>query len=556
MSIWIILFCIFNLTSTSVGENSQKGWDELQSAALWYSTGWPGKAQNKLDNIDSKSKLTEAGNFLSGAYYSCLGKLSEGKKYLKKAGDYEEPGLRYLLKIFSADKLFKKSLSRRGNFKKTINSLQPGYCHYRGRLLLAERLYQKLSTKKEKKLIDKWVVSKIKKTSNLNYKDYNSIVAFRLLSFRKLQNQVSQVAWTVDQQDVYEKLRKKHGFTSPFLKVNPWRISALLPLTGKYRLLGKQVMYGLLAAKSLNPGLEIVIHDTRSSPAYATKLLIEKIQGEDHPIALVAPPDRSSLQAVMNESVSMPVLSISWHRRLKRSDNLNIFFNQPAKKQKAAALVKSAFNRGARKFVILHPDNSYGKVYSKAFAETVKKLGGEVLKTVSYSRKKLPRKLYLPKMDAVFIPDTAKNIETLSRVLAASGYFPGYLKDKAPILLSTAEALDASILRNSGRYLKGAIFAPGIYPDLKSGNHQPFLKIMKKWKSSIILVHALEAYNFYNTVYRIVKDGATSHRDINNAMYKLNAGPGLGTLYDKKGKIYSPPRLYQFDGKKIKRLLH
>ncbi|MDA3862325.1 MAG: penicillin-binding protein activator [Deltaproteobacteria bacterium] len=541
---------------TSVGENSQKSWNELQSAALWYSTGWPVKAQNKLNKVDSKSKLTQAGNFLSGVYYSCLGKLHEGEKYLNKSGVYEESGSRYLLKIFSGDKLFKKALSGRNNFKKTLNSLQPGYCHYRGRLLLAERLYQKLTSKQDKKNIDKWVVSRIKKTKNLNYKDYKSIVAFRLLSFQKLQNQVSQVPWTVDQQDVYEKLRKKHGFTSPFPEVNPWRISALLPLTGKYRLLGIQVMYGLLAAKSLNPGLEIVIHDTKSSPAHTTKLLIEKIQGKDHPIALVAPPDKNSLQAVMNESLPMPVLSVSWYRGLNRSDNLNIFFNQPAKKQKAVALVKSAFNRGARKFVILHPDNSYGKVYSHAFAKTVKKLGGEVLKTMSYSRRKLPRKLYLPKMDAVFIPDTAKNIETLSRVLAASGHFPGYLKKNSPILLSTAEALDSSILRNSGRYLKGAIFAPGIYPDLKSGANQPFLQIMNKWKSSIVLVHALEAYNFYNTVHQIVKDGATSHSDINIGIYKLNAGPGLGTFYDKNGKTYRPPRLYQFDGNKIKRLLH
>jgi hypothetical protein len=72
---------------------------------------------------------------------------------------------------------------------------------------------------------------------------------------------------------------------------------------------------------------------------------------------------------------------------------------------------------------------------------------------------------------ALFIPDTAARLELVAPQLAVADLVvqpPGERKPKRgrPIwLLSTAEALGPRFLRGTGRYTRGALLAPGFYPD-------------------------------------------------------------------------------------------
>src|SRR5204862_819107 len=77
--------------------------------------------------------------------------------------------------------------------------------------------------------------------------------------------------------------------------------------------------------------------------------------------------------------------------------------------------------------------------------------------------------------EAIFIPDEARRLELIAPALAAADLWPAAWGatlagprppgQRSVLLLSTAVGVGPALLKNAGRYVQGALLAPGFYAD-------------------------------------------------------------------------------------------
>ncbi|MET0314813.1 MAG: penicillin-binding protein activator [Hansschlegelia sp.] len=91
-------------------------------------------------------------------------------------------------------------------------------------------------------------------------------------------------------------------------------------------------------------------------------------------------------------------------------------------------IVSYAAAQGKRSFAALLPDSAYGSVAEAAFQQAVAKAGGRVVGLEHYptDKSKMAEPIArlasaLPQADALFIPDTADNVQTVVGLLATNG---------------------------------------------------------------------------------------------------------------------------------------
>jgi len=158
---------------------------------------------------------------------------------------------------------------------------------------------------------------------------------------------------------------------------------------------------------------------------------------------------------------------------------------------RATELARRALTLGARSFAVLTPDSTAGNRLGDAFRAAVLAGGGEVTVNASYiagatSFGSAIAPLRKARFDAVFVPDTSDRLELLAPALAAADLWAqpwgatrspnAKTKARPVLLLSTASFLSQKLLRNAGRYVQGALLAPGFYAaedDTRSG---PFVR--------------------------------------------------------------------------------
>ncbi|WP_020181170.1 penicillin-binding protein activator [Methylopila sp. M107] len=94
----------------------------------------------------------------------------------------------------------------------------------------------------------------------------------------------------------------------------------------------------------------------------------------------------------------------------------------------AERIVSYAVSQGKRSFAALLPETGYGSVVEAAFQQAVAKAGGRVVGLERYSLDKTKMAeaasrlaAALPQADALLIPDTAENVQTLVGLLATNG---------------------------------------------------------------------------------------------------------------------------------------
>jgi ABC-type branched-subunit amino acid transport system substrate-binding protein len=150
---------------------------------------------------------------------------------------------------------------------------------------------------------------------------------------------------------------------------------------------------------------------------------------------------------------------------------------------RAQALARHALETGARAFAILGPESPAALRQSDAFRVAVIAGGGQLVASSTYpptasSFGAAVAPLKRAPVDAVFVPDDAEKLELVAPALAAADLWPRPLPPPATsagapakdqrrpiLLLSTALRPGPALLRNAGRYVQGALFAPGFIPE-------------------------------------------------------------------------------------------
>ena len=237
---------------------------------------------------------------------------------------------------------------------------------------------------------------------------------------------------------------------------------------------------------------------------------------------------------------------------------------------RAKALAGAALRLGAREFAIVGPDSAAGTALRKVFRQAVTAGGGRVTADVTYvpgatsftatvaAVKKAPPQV-------VFVADNADRLELIAPALAAADLWaapwgaprpanvPGKPRPRNVLLLSTAADLSPRLLQNSGRYVQGALLAPGFYADPTDDRTHAFVDAYRAAYGQD--PHATEAYAFdgVNVLRTAIAGGARTRADLLKALSDGTFAGLTGAIrFAGEHARVDPPRIYAVDGDEIR----
>lgn len=187
---------------------------------------------------------------------------------------------------------------------------------------------------------------------------------------------------------------------------------------------------------------------------------------------VIGPIDGAAVDAVVaRANASQASLLTLAARPAERGRGDRVWHMLHAAEARARSLVDTAVAAGVKTFAVLAPQTGYGKAVAQAFVDQVGVRGGRVVVRADYAADAKAFTQPVAKLgsewQAVFVADTAEHLELIAPTLAAAGQLARPLHTKkvtggrAVLLLSTAEGASATLLRQVGRYLDGAMLAPG-----------------------------------------------------------------------------------------------
>jgi len=350
-------------------------------------------------------------------------------------------------------------------------------------------------------------------------------------------------------------LRAKLGLPSATAagKADVNMLGAVLPLTGRRSRRGDLAMRGLaLAAGTFRDSAKLSAGPFTLSVRDSQSKLKPAVGGAEAlatsgVIAMVGPIHGGSVDAVSVKATALgvPLLSLNPRSELRKTGQSPFVFHlMLSAEERAKALARYASNKGVQKFAVLAPKSGYGRAVGKAFRDEVTRLGGTVTIEASYDRRatsftKVIRTLKAKPWGAVFIPDQARRLELVAPALTAAGLISSTVRKKRRrsrrgtrrfLLLSTAEFLAPRYLASSGRYSRGAVFAPGFYPDRFDSTISDFVDRYEQ--SFNRLPTALDAYGFDAAlvVRAAINSGAKSRAQLSQALMKSRVRALTGTV--------------------------
>lgn len=561
--LWI-LTCLFLSTpqGTVTGSVVPPVYLPLYQAAADFSSGQEPQAfvrlkplldpmpENPDGSVPPEPPERRAARMLLTVHHACTGRLDRARVFLDTFTAAEKEQL-------TATYLGKRVISVRpvlsgDDFWAQIDGMLGVYtrCRPEGLLLFADHLYAAPgATAAVKQALFEWLPSLLTGDRLPDLTPYSGIAAYWVLAARRLRHHWLSEPMTVAELETLAKLTAVYNLQHPYPSGTPWRISALVPVTGAWSPLGLQMLQALASARAEIPALEILVHNTNSSPGTALQLLQEEILLKDRPLAVILPPDPDSARLVLAAGADLLFLSPADGTDLPPS--AAVFYAQPTRKARVEALILQAVSEKATRLGILVPDTTSGRELAVAAAAAITKNRGTVVFSSTYDPAKLPQRLNLPNLSSaqgILIPDAAERVASLARRLAVAGAFPAPInaQGKGFLLLATAEALSPSIVSRNARYLEGGIFAPGFYSGAPDPEFNTMNAFFARLKAPVVLSVASETYWWIKSLPIPAVRSAGSRILLREAIAQWNQGPGLGRVFDTNGKNQRRPRLYRF----------
>lgn len=276
----------------------------------------------------------------------------------------------------------------------------------------------------------------------------------------------------------------------------PFRIGALLPLSGSHQALGQRALRGLELALHMHnaaegrPPIELLLRDTASEPGRTVEAL-QELAGQQVS-AVVGPLVHVEAALPEAERLGIPLLVLTQREGVTRAGG-TVFRNFLTPGPQIEALASLAVERlGVREAVALYPDEPYGRAFVDLFRRALQDRGGSLLAAIPYDpratdfagaiRKLLPYTDEVPKegaeerpapappaarrgrggeapadtvrvcrFQAVFLPDEPRKVAMIAPQLA-------YHDIRDVFLLGTNLWNSEALLRLAAPYVQGAVF--------------------------------------------------------------------------------------------------
>jgi len=351
-------------------------------------------------------------------------------------------------------------------------------------------------------------------------------------------------------------------------------IGVLSPLTGSYADYGINMVEGIkLVFDDLpridNKEIELITIDTQGSPVQAT--IAVKALVREEPVAIIGPlRSESAVGAATVASYNgIPLITPTASEQGITELGTNIYQISPSAENIATALAEYAVtNLGINNFGIIAPGDFTGRQVSRAFAQKVYQLGGEVLSNTYYeigqtdfSNQIKPLREILLMRTEEQIADTTNTIDSTEyydfekeewleqedwRVYLGGLFLPGYPSELALLVpqiryhvISTTylglDGWDSQELKDKiDRYIQGSIFATDYHPGSEGKAWDDFFRMFyTKYNCEPNRVSAL-GYDAATLIKLALEDGAYTAEGVNTFLGSIENYPGASCIINFK----------------------
>jgi len=332
-------------------------------------------------------------------------------------------------------------------------------------------------------------------------------------------------------------------------------IGALLPLSGRLKPFGRQVLNGIRLA--VDPGSDavsekgvgLVVKDTEGD-ATALQSGLEELAREYRVSAIVGPmlSRQVAAAAPKAEAYRIPLLaptaSEDWAKPWKY-----VLRNSITNRQQAREIADYAVNTlNLKRFCILYSDDGYGMEMMRIFSEEVVKLGGEIIARASYdpvatdfgpqikllketdltkygflgppTQQKGEIREYTPGFEAVFLPGDYDQVGLIAAQLA-------FYSIEETALLGTSGWNSQDLFRIGGKYIDGGIFVDGFF----SGSTDPLVRsFVERYRNRYDeepTLLAAQAYDTAGMILKALQQGATTGEAVRDYVGRIQGFTGV-----------------------------
>jgi ABC-type branched-subunit amino acid transport system substrate-binding protein len=368
-------------------------------------------------------------------------------------------------------------------------------------------------------------------------------------------------------------------------------IGVLAPLTGSYAEYGLCLVEGVKLvfdelAQVQFKEIELIIKDTQGSPVQATQAVKELVI--DEPVAIIGPLRSESAvgAAVAAGYGGIPLITPTASEQGITRLGQGIYQISPSSEIIATALAEYAVKEmNIKEFGIIAPGDFTGRQVSRAFAQKVYQLGGEVLSSTFYesgqtdfsNQIKPLREILLMKTEEQLAAEMIDSTEYFDlekeewldqedwRVYLGGLFLPGYPEELALLVpqiryhvISTSYlGLDGwdspELVGKIERYVEGSIYATDYRPGAEGEAWEEFyLKYYKQYNKAPTRVAAL-AYDAAGLVRYALQEGATTPEDVDRILASLENYQGASFVvnFKESDNANNAVSIFQITGKTV-----
>ena len=343
-----------------------------------------------------------------------------------------------------------------------------------------------------------------------------------------------------------------------FLHGNPYVVGALLPLSGRVREVGRQLLQGMQLAALDEGGPELVVEDTAGDPQKATAA-VESLIGDQRVVAVLGPVGSRTTEAAAQSTrrAGVPLLSFSASEEAT-SVGEQVFRFLYSPRDEITALVGKARSGGLSRFVILYPNHGYGRTMERLFDQEVAAAGGVYCESVAYppgtkSFVEYVRTVLETSCDVVLFADVADQVALIAPTFAAEGAWsiaggalPEHAEREVHFLLPSP-SWSPQLIGRAQRYLQGALVALPFYEASEATLNQHFRIAYETRYGRAPQMFAAYGYDAYRMVSAALRQGNQTRQELTDA---LKNGSGIAPVtsmdsFSRERTPAHPPRVYE-----------
>lgn len=314
-----------------------------------------------------------------------------------------------------------------------------------------------------------------------------------------------------------------------FLHGNPYALGALLPLSGRGREVGRQLLQGMQLAALDEGGPELVVEDSAGNAAKASTA-VESLISNQRVVAVLGPVGSRTTEAAAKVTLraAVPLLSFSASEEVTSAGE-QVFRFLYSPRDELAELLGKARARGLSRFVILYPDHGYGRTMERLFDQEVAAAGGVYCEGVAYppgtkSFVDYVRTVLETSCDVVLLADVADQVALIAPTFAAEGAWsiaggalPEHAEREVHFLLPSL-SWSAKLLGRAKRYLQGALVALPFYESSEASQNQHFRAAYETRYGKPPEMFAAYGYDAYRLISATLRRGNQTREALTDAL--------------------------------------